>query len=209
MELVGSDEAGGKGLPEPRTELPADLPGLVVLAQAGDPGAFETIVRACQGRVLRFALKLLRDPEDARDAAQEVLVRFYKYLPSLDPRRDPFPWLMQMTLNVCRDTARRRAQTAHLSIHDPAFPEPAAEGHGTDSAVEHLHAARETRRVLSALEKLPRREHDVLLLRDLEGLSFAEVARLLDSTETTVRSQACRARLKLRKLLEHAWRPKP
>ncbi len=113
---------------------------------------------------------------------------------------------MQMTLNVCRDAARSRSRRTHLSIHDPAFPEPASTGYGADQAMESLHAARERSRVRAALEKLPRREHDVLLLRDLEGLSFAEVAGLLGSTETTVRSQACRARLKLRNLLEKEGR---
>jgi len=206
---LGDEETGGTGLPEPRGGPGDGLSGLVALAKAGDLNAFESLVQACQGRVLRFAMKLLMNPEDARDAAQEVLVRLYKYLPSLDPRRDPVPWLMQMTLNVCRDASRSRSRRAALSIHDPSFLEPAAAGYGADQAVESLHAAREGLKVRAALEKLPRREHDVLILRDLEGLSFSEVADLLDSTETTVRSQACRARLKLRKLLAQAGGTKP
>ncbi len=83
MDLLGGEEAGVTGLAASHAGPGDGLTRLVALAQSGDTRAFEALVKACQGRVLRFAMKLLMNPEDARDASQEVLVRFFKYLPSL------------------------------------------------------------------------------------------------------------------------------
>lgn len=105
---------------------------LVKAAQVGDPAAFEALMIRHERRMLRLAYRMLGNLEEAKDASQEVFVRFHRYLHSLDPGRDPSPWLHQMMLNVCRDLQRKRGrlrlvplETAPEPAHlDPATPDP-------------------------------------------------------------------------------------
>jgi len=164
--------------------------GLVARAQAGDAGAFDRLLGRHQRRVLRTAWRLLGDPEEARDAAQEVFLRLYRHLHRIDPRRPLAPWLYRVTVNVCRDLGRRRRRPLPLEeVAEP--PDP-----GADPA-RRASLAEERRIVEEGLAGLPEKERAALVLRDVEGLATSEVAAILGSSETTVRSQISRARLKV------------
>src|SRR5690349_15610652 len=91
----------------PGTPDPA-LARLVERAQAGDADAFEQLMIASQRRVVAVAFRMLGDREDARDAAQEAFLRAYRYLGRFDPRQDFSAWMYTITVNVCRDVARKR-----------------------------------------------------------------------------------------------------
>src|SRR5436305_8666956 len=80
-----------------------EIAALVQRTLSGDSGAFECIILRYERRVASLAMKLLGTAEDAQDAAQEVFLRAYKYLHRLDLQKPIEPWLMQMTVNVCRD----------------------------------------------------------------------------------------------------------
>jgi RNA polymerase sigma-70 factor (ECF subfamily) len=158
---------------------------------SGELAAFERIMSQCERRVLRVALRLLNNPQDAQDAAQEVFLRLYKHLGSLDETRGYEPWLYRVTVNVCRDIARGRRRSIGLAeIADPVAPQPDAY-----HAAERIQQREIIRRGLSCLGE---KERAALVLRDVEGLSTREVAGILGSSENTVRSQICSARLKLR-----------
>jgi RNA polymerase sigma-70 factor, ECF subfamily len=160
-------------------------------AKAGDAVAFERILEAHAALVLRTAQRLLLNDADAADAAQEVFVRLHKSLLKFDDERDVLPWLYRMTVNICRDLRRRRKHS--VAIDDLA--EPATK----DPTPEDLLTADERRRLMfEALAALSERERDAITLRDLEGLSTAEVAEALGTTETTVRSQISMGRVKLK-----------
>lgn len=162
-------------------------------AKAGDRVAFEQVILRHERRVLLTALHLLGRWEDAQDAAQEVFVRLHRYLGRFDDALELAPWLYRMTVNVCRDLGRKRPAHAELDLNaaDPACgPERSAR-------------SAEERRILRAvLRKLPEKERAALVLRDLEGLPTSEVARILGSSEATVRSQVSSARLRILKLTE-------
>jgi len=167
--------------------------GLLRDAKAGDRAAFEQVILRHERRVLLTALHLLGRWEDAQDAAQEVFVRLHRYLDRFDHTLDLAPWLYRMTVNVCRDMARKRREHTEL---DPNAADPAG-------GPERSARSAEQRRILRAvLRKLPEKERAALVLRDLEGLPAAEVARILNSSEATVRSQVSSARLKILKLTE-------
>lgn len=162
-------------------------------AKAGDRAAFEQVILRHERRVLLTALHLLGRWEDAQDAAQEVFVRLHRYLDRFDDALDPAPWLYRMTVNVCRDIGRKRP--VHVEL-DPAAADPAL-------GPERSARSAEERRILRAvLRKLPEKERAALVLRDLEGLQTSEVARILGSSEATVRSQVSSARLKILKLTQ-------
>src|SRR5271169_4585858 len=93
----------------------------------GDRAAFEQIMSQCERRVLRVALRLLNNPQDAQDAAQEVFLRLYKHFGDLDETRGYEPWLYRVTVNVCRDMARGRRRSVGLAeVPDPVSPQPDA-----------------------------------------------------------------------------------
>lgn len=163
-------------------------------AQAGDLAAFETLLRRHERRVLRVALRLLRNPADAEDAAQEVLVRLHKHLRRFDDERQLAPWLYRVTVNICRDLGRKRRH----EDADALAAMPAA-GPGPDE----LAGAAERRAILNAaLGALTVKERSAVVLRDIEGLATREVAGIMGSTEATVRSHLSNARLKLRAFVE-------
>lgn len=148
---------------------------------------FEKIMAQTERRVLRIALRLLNNQHDAQDAAQEVFLRLYKQIGRLDEARGYEAWLFRVTVNVCHDIARKRPQA--VALEDA--PEPSE--HQPD-----LEFAERRAIMRRALGKLGEKERTAVVLRDVEGLSTREVAEILGSSETTVRSQISMARLKLR-----------
>lgn len=157
----------------------------------GDLAAFERIMSQCERRVLRVALRLLNNPQDAQDAAQEVFLRLYKHLAGLDPAQNYEAWLFRVTVNVCRDMGRKRRRSVGLG----EVPEPPAPGPDAYHGAARAQQLEIVRRGLSCLGG---KERAALVLRDVEGLSTREVADILGSSENTVRSQISSARLKLR-----------
>ncbi|HEY1756555.1 MAG TPA: sigma-70 family RNA polymerase sigma factor [Bryobacteraceae bacterium] len=150
---------------------------------------FEGLVAAHERMVLRVAYRLLGRLEDAQDAAQEVFLRLFRNQDRIGA--DPKSWLYRVTVNVCNDHHRRRKSALELvprSETDPA-PDP-----------ERALALEERKRLVTeGLATLPERERAAVVLRDIEGLSTAEVAGILGVEEVTVRTQVFSARLKLAK----------
>jgi RNA polymerase sigma-70 factor (ECF subfamily) len=170
-------------------------------AMAGDRTAFDELILSYQGRVLRTAWRLLGSKEDAQDATQEVFLRLYRHLRRVDPKRPLLPWLYRMTVNVCHDVHRK--QRPSETLPDEEFA-PAAV---TADPLGELTRAEQKRTIAAALKTLTAKERAAVVLRDIEGLSTAEVAGTLGSRETTVRSQISMARLKIRKFVDR-WEKK-
>jgi RNA polymerase sigma-70 factor (ECF subfamily) len=177
-----------------------EIEALVRRTLEGDFGAFEQWVLRHERRVLTLSLRILRDLADAQDATQEVFLRAFRFLHRLDAQRPAVPWLMRITINVCRDIHRKKqhraANVSEIASIDAVMT--------NDSSDPHLEFAVEQRRQMlwKALDGLPEKERMALILRDVEGLSTAETATILGSSEATVRSQICRGRLKLKDALE-------
>lgn len=178
--------------------------GLVRRAARGDPAAFERLVRHHERRVFALAWRLLGNPGDAEDAGQEAFLRLYRALGSIDPDRPLAPYLDRITVNVCRDLGRARSRRRETPLEperdgtataglDPEDPRPGPAADAGLAEVRRLAAA--------ALATLPFKQRAALVLRELHGLSTREVAVALGSSETSVRSHVCRARLALRERL--------
>jgi RNA polymerase sigma-70 factor (ECF subfamily) len=176
----------------------AETARLVQLTLGGDSAAFEQIILRYENRIMAMAARLLGAREEARDVTQEVFLRAFKYLHRLDVQKPLEPWLMRIAVNVCRDAARLRQRrlATFVDVDEPErvdeSPDPYA---GLARKQEHLILQK-------ALETLPEKERLAIVLRDVEGLSTAEVASILRSSETTVRSQVSRGRLKLKAAIE-------
>lgn len=163
---------------------------------------FEEIMILHEHQVLMTALRLLGNIEDAQDAAQEVFLRLYKYRRRFDAAREIAPWLYRITVNVCRDISRSRRKRSSVSLEDAA---PEIAGANRDPRAE-IAESEQRRIVAEALQTLPEKERVAVVLRDIEGLSTREVARILGSSETTVRSQISTARVKLKKFADRILR---
>jgi RNA polymerase sigma-70 factor (ECF subfamily) len=175
---------------------------LLARAKAGDAHAFEEIMIQYERQVLMTAWRLLGHWQDAQDAAQEVFLRLYKYLARVDETRELTPWLYRMTVNVCHDMAKKRPKTAILSLEEIQVEDI------TDPADsdERMRLTERRQIVAEGLRMLPEKERAALVLRDLEGLSTKEVARVLGSSEMTVRSQVSRARVKMKRFVDRILR---
>ncbi len=167
------------------------LAALVERARLGDAHAFDRLMLETQEKVLSVSWRLLGSREDARDASQEVYVRVYRHLSRFRTGKDLQAWLYRITVNVCRDALRRRRRSPIVAAE---MPEPSVSA----TAEETLLRAERRSRVLEALDCLPARERAALVLRDLEGLTSEEAARVLGSRPGTVRAQVVAARAKIR-----------
>ena len=173
---------------------------LVERAAAGDKAAFEQIMIHSQQRVMAMSWRILGNEADARDASQEVFLRVYKYLGSFKQDQDFFAWVYRITVNVCRDMLKKRQ---HESDRFHAL-EADSSGDILEIPFEHEDAeqtliqAQRRELIARAIATLPFKERASIVLRDVEGLSTDEVARVLKSSSTTVRSQISSARRKIK-----------
>jgi RNA polymerase sigma-70 factor (ECF subfamily) len=174
---------------------------LVARVRAGDTFAFEQIMLATEQRVVSIAWRMLGNRDDAREATQEVYLRVFRYLARFRAGEDFRGWLYRITINVCRDFARKRRLTAAAQFDDMevaqagAATEPSYSGADPESLALH---AQQLALVRRALQSLPAKERAALVLRDLEGFSTEQVAQALGSRPVTVRSQVSSARAKIK-----------
>lgn len=176
------------------------LSSLVARARTGDSQAFELLMLATEQRVVSVAWRLLGNREDARDAAQEVYLRVFKYLARFREGEDFNAWLYRIAVNVCRDIARKRraGRDEQIEESDPETRQTVFENAREQDAESLALRSQRLALVRRALETLPEKERAALVLRDLEGLSTEEVARALGSRPVTVRSQVSSARAKIK-----------
>ncbi|MDQ2839447.1 MAG: sigma-70 family RNA polymerase sigma factor [Acidobacteriota bacterium] len=172
---------------------------LIREAKAGDASSFERLVLMHQRLVLRLAQRLLLNREAAKDAAQDVFLRLHKKIGSVDEDRDLGRWLYRTTANICFDVLRR-------AKHDLTVDLVADVPDGCRDPEQLAAAIQERQLILAALKDLSPRERQAIVLRDLEGYSSAEVAQILGSTETTVRSQISTGRAKMKNFIVAAIR---
>jgi RNA polymerase sigma-70 factor (ECF subfamily) len=167
----------------------------VEAARSGDLPAFELLMRQHERLVLVTALRLAGNLPDAQDVSQEVFLKLYRNLGKLASDDAVASWLYRVTVNACHDLRRRRRP------EDPIEHEGQLTSVGTDP--HQAMAESERGRALQlSLRMLSEKERAALVLRDLEGLSTEEVANALGCTEATVRSQICKARVKMKGFVE-------
>lgn len=178
---------------------------LVSRARAGDQEAFAALVEASQTKVYNLALRLTGSPEDAADLSQEAFLNAWKGLSTFHGESSFSTWIYRLTNNVCIDflrrEKRRRTISSAMSLNDDEtdfanlVPDRAPSPHSLLEGKE-LKAA-----IARGLDQLSDDHRQVLVLREITGLSYAEIAQVLGLEEGTVKSRIARARLSLRNLL--------
>ena len=189
---------------------PTDDEGaLIERARGGDLGAFDQLVLRHQQEVFAVALRMLGDRDEAQDVAQDAFIRAYRAIATFRHEAKWSTWLISITMNLCRNRRRwwaRRKRLIVASLDEPLDTEEGAIGHEVaDPAPTPAHTAeRHERRqqLMITLQMLDEAHRSVIVLRDIEGYSYEEIARMLGCQVGTVKSRLNRARLQLRALLD-------
>lgn len=171
-----------------------------------DPEAFEAVVRAYYDRVYRLALRLLCNAADAEDVVQEAFLKVHRSAPRFRGDSSLSTWVYRIAHNVCLDELRRRKRRPLLQgrcdgAERETVQEPEDEGPGPEEAA---FAAEERLRLRRALESLPLEFRSVLILREVEDLSYDQIAAVLKCPVGTVRSRLARARRMLAERLQRS-----
>lgn len=220
-------------LPEPKNPI-SSAPGtgqanqedlaLVAAVRRGDAEAWRVLLERYQARLFNVCLRMVHSRDLAEDMAQEAMVKIIQGLGSYDGRSKLSTWMIRVTMNVCLSKLRSEKVRRHLSLEGVA--ERSGRGQtgsgaggasagmevlgisqdrepGTASRVQH---AEEQARVLAALELLEPDQRAILVLRDLRGLDYEQIAQALDLALGTVKSRISRAREALHRVLEERSR---
>ena len=175
---------------------------LVKLLKDGDRGAFNELIEQYQNKVINIAYGMLSDTEDAMDASQEVFINVYKSIGNFKENSSLSTWIYRICANVCKDFLRKRMRsTKTVSIFSGTeedndiieIPDESASPHRRFEELELQDQIRE------AMDELSEEFRTVLVLCDIEGLSYDEIADILKCPAGTVKSRINRARGALRK----------
>ena len=176
---------------------------LIQRAQAGDPGAFRLLVERHQRRVFAIALGLVRDEQDAREIAQEAFLRVHKGLPQFHGGSSFFTWLYRIVTNLSIDLMRkpsRREAELHFALEVDDGESPLLPASDADP-YDVVRRGQLSERIQCALEQLPPYHRGVILMREIEGMSYEEMADAMQVSKGTIMSRLFHARKKLQRAL--------
>lgn len=194
-------------MPETISRIESDAM-LVARLQAGEPDAYETLVRVHGGRLLSVARRFLPNNEDAQDAVQEAFIKAFRAIGTFEERAQLHTWLHRIVVNTALMKIRSRKRRPEESIDD-LLPTFQADGHQTTESREWSDAIFERKEtaaiVRQAIAQLPDHYRLVLTLRDIEERDTIETATALGTTTTVVKVRLHRARQALRTLLDREF----
>jgi RNA polymerase sigma-70 factor (ECF subfamily) len=173
--------------------------GVVAVEAGWQPPSWDELVHEHSRRVYRWAYRLTGDPHDAEDLTQEVFVRVFRSLSSYSPGSFE-GWLHRITTNLFLDGVRRRSRQRTVPLLDDDVAQ--LRDRGSDPAQRHADAVLDPD-VQAALDALPEDFRRVVLLADVEGLSYEEISDVVGIKMGTVRSRLHRGRRQMRDSLEH------
>lgn len=163
----------------------------VARAQRGDVAAFSELVARYQDRIYRFLVRLMRSPDDALELTQETFLSAYQALPRWRPDARFTTWLFRIARNEAFDWLRRSKRVEFVALgerQDFDIADPAPTPDATLETKQRLRALEH------ALARLPTEHREILLLREIEEMSYDDIARVLDISLGTVKSRIARAR---------------
>ena len=182
---------------------------LVKRVRDGDQRAFKLLVERYQRKVYAVALGMLKDKEEAMDVSQEAFVKVYKYLDHFKGDSSFYTWLYRITVNICIDVMRRKGASGGETeefdenvANDLSEARIGALGSRLGTNPQKSALRRElAEKIQEALATVPEKHRAILLLREIEGMSYEDLARTLEIPKGTVMSRLFHARAKVQKIL--------
>ncbi len=174
---------------------------LIERAQKGDKNAIEALLLYSEKRVYNIAFRFMGNSADAYDAAQESLIKIYKKISTYKRDASFLTWVYRICVNTCLDEIRKRKKAPVLVEHI----QNETEGSGQFSPEDYTLSLENKQTIQKAINMLSEEQKGVIILRDINGLSYEEVAKCLGISIGTVKSRICRARQRLRSTLGADW----
>ncbi|MFM7200595.1 MAG: sigma-70 family RNA polymerase sigma factor [Myxococcota bacterium] len=204
--LKQGDETGLAGGPL-HTGSPSERDQhLVDRVLAGDKRAYHQLVLAYQERVFMVVRGIVHNQEDAQDITQEVFIKAFNSLDSFKGQASFYTWVYRIAVNLCIDHRRRRGRRPEVSFDEKFDPDTAE---GAELPDPHTYSPQRAyldkelgQKIRQAMEGLPEEQRSALVLRELEGLSYKEIADVMDCQQGTVMSRLFYGRKKLQELLK-------
>jgi RNA polymerase sigma-70 factor (ECF subfamily) len=182
---------------------------LVARAKEGDQAAFGALVQKYQHKILKLIGRYVEDPAEVHDVAQEAFIKAYRGLKNFRGDSALYTWLYRIAINTAKNhlvAQGRRASTTDVEIEDAVYFEGSSALKEQGSPERHLLSEEIESTVFRAIEQLPEDLRTAITLRELEGMSYEEIAQVMECPIGTVRSRIFRAReaidKRLRPLLE-------
>jgi RNA polymerase sigma-70 factor (ECF subfamily) len=175
---------------------------------AGDDTAFRGLVEKYQERLYTMAYGVLRNREDARDVTQDAFIKAYRSLSSFRRESSFYTWLYRIGMNLSIDLTRKRKRRESGGLREDVATRNGQGGiheiHHQDSPQRVIERRQLYDQIMDAMDQLPEDQKQVILLRELEGMSYREIAEVMDVAEGTIMSRLYYARKKLQQLLSGA-----
>ena len=182
---------------------------LVKRVQRGDKSAFDLLVRKYQHKVVKLVLRYVRNPAEAEDIAQEAFIKAYRALPQFRGDSAFYTWMYRIAINTAKNSlaSRDRSPIAYdLDLNDPEESHSVQARLQDPDTPEGLALTEEIRGIVnSAIEGLPEELKTAIVLRELDGLSYEEIAAAMECPVGTVRSRIFRAREAIDKRLREVF----
>lgn len=193
------------------TKQSADI---VARCQADDPSAFNEIVAQYKQKVFQYILRMTGNPEEAEDLTQEVFIKTYLAIASFKRESSLATWIYRIAGNICIDAHRKKSRseqafggaTVSLGATVDVESDRLSSNEPADESFEPslmIARAELDAQIQDALNKLPERQRSVLILHDIEGLAYEEIAKIVDCPLGTVKSRLFNARLQIRGYLKN------
>lgn len=170
---------------------------LIRRASDGDADAFNALMGMHERRMYAVALRMCSNPEDAQDCLQEAMLRIYRAISGFKAQSSFSTWVYRITMNTCLDELRRRKNRPSTSLDglldngwSPTDEEDTPERHAVHTELRA--------NLMRAIQELPEDMRAAVVLRDIQGYSYEEIADILDANVGTIKSRISRAREKLR-----------
>lgn len=194
------------GSPKPTSTTGTDEADLIRRVCAGEKEAYYLLVQPCERAVFVAAMSILNNPADAEEVAQEAVLKAFSHLPSFRGEAKFSTWLIQITINEARLKLRKDRRHLYESVDEQQsaedgdyFPKDYADWREIPSEALQRKELRDA--LQRALDALPPKYKQVLILRDVQHLSIQETAQVLGITEGSVKTRLLRARLQMRDAL--------
>jgi RNA polymerase sigma-70 factor (ECF subfamily) len=192
----------GPSVPPPRVEQSPDLDALLGAVADGDQAAFETVYDRLAGPVYGLIRRVLRDPAQSEEVAQEVLLEVWRGASGFDPRRgSATSWIMTIAHRRAVDRVRSETAAAERELRSAAVAEPPR----ADDVAETVAASLEAERVRRCLDGLTSLQREAVTLAYYKGYSYPQVAALLNVALGTIKSRIRDGLIRLRDCLGVAW----
>jgi RNA polymerase sigma-70 factor, ECF subfamily len=181
---------------------------LVRRCQAGDETAFGELVERYQRKVFTIALGMVKNPEDAMDIAQDAFIKVHRYLKNFQGSSSFYTWLYRIVVNLCIDHLRRSGKRINMEFDDKiGHQDHLADGNNMmanrndTNPVKMLGRKELANRIQEAVDELPPYHRAVIVMREIEGLSYSEMAKAMNVSKGTIMSRLHHARQKLQQSL--------